>query len=53
MARNGETADEAARIAREESRAISDLRSTEEYRNMMAGSLLVRGLARVCEPAGD
>jgi len=37
----------AARIAEEESRGISDIRSTADYRNKMAGALLLRGLARV------
>lgn len=40
-------AGEAAGIAERESRAITDIRSTEAYRNKMAGALLVRGLARV------
>jgi len=46
---SAETAEEAARIAMEESRAITDIRSTEYYRNRMAGALLIRGLARVME----
>jgi CO/xanthine dehydrogenase FAD-binding subunit len=41
------TAEEAGRIAEEESRAITDIRSTADYRNKMVGALLVRGLARI------
>jgi carbon-monoxide dehydrogenase medium subunit len=37
----------AARVAEEESKAITDIRSTESYRNRMAGALLVKGLARI------
>lgn len=44
---SAELAAEAARIAEGESRAITDLRSTKEYRNRMAGALLMRGLARL------
>ncbi|MEI6634726.1 MAG: xanthine dehydrogenase family protein subunit M [Chlamydiota bacterium] len=40
-------AGEAARIVEGESKAITDLRSTDVYRNRMAGALLLRGLARV------
>lgn len=40
---------DAARIAEKESRAITDIRSSETYRNKMAGALLIRGLARVME----
>ncbi|MDD5557176.1 MAG: xanthine dehydrogenase family protein subunit M [bacterium] len=47
-----EVAGRAARAAEEESRAITDLRSTSDYRNRMAGALLVRGLARVMEGRG-
>ncbi len=43
---------EAGRIAEGESRAISDIRSTREYRNRMAGALLVRGLARLFHRTG-
>jgi CO/xanthine dehydrogenase FAD-binding subunit len=42
-----EVAREAARVAEKESRAITDLRSTDVYRNRMAGALLLRGLVRV------
>jgi CO/xanthine dehydrogenase FAD-binding subunit len=42
-----ELAREAARVAEKESRAITDLRSTDVYRNRMAGALLLRGLVRV------
>ena len=35
---------EAARLAREESRAISDIRSTASYRDEMIGVMLARGL---------
>lgn len=42
-----DVARQAAGIAEKESRAISDLRSTESYRNKMAGALLLRGLVRV------
>lgn len=42
-----ELAAEAAGIAEGESRGITDLRSTADYRNKMAGALLLRGLARV------
>jgi len=45
-----EVAREAARIAERESRAITDLRSTESYRNRMAGALLQKGLARLTAP---
>jgi len=45
-----EVAREAARIAEKESRAITDLRSTESYRNRMAGALLQKGLARLTAP---
>lgn len=45
-----EVAREAARIAEQESRAITDLRSTESYRNRMAGALLCKGLARIAAP---
>ncbi len=45
-----EVAREAARIAERESRAITDLRSTESYRNRMAGALLQKGLARLAAP---
>ena len=38
---------EASRVAEKESRAITDLRSTDVYRNRMAGALLLRGLVRV------
>jgi xanthine dehydrogenase FAD-binding subunit len=44
-----EVAEEAARVAESESQAITDIRSTELYRNRMAGVLLLRGLARVIE----
>jgi xanthine dehydrogenase iron-sulfur cluster and FAD-binding subunit A len=40
-------AGEAAAVAVSESRAITDLRSTETYRNKMAGALLMKGLARI------
>lgn len=40
-------AEEAGCIAEEESKAITDIRSTADYRNKMVGVLLVRGLARV------
>lgn len=39
----------AGQLIREESRAISDIRSTEEYRNEMTGLLLMRGLAQTRE----
>ena len=39
----------AGRLISEESRAISDIRSTEEYRNEMTGLLLMRGLAETME----
>ncbi|MCX6357846.1 MAG: xanthine dehydrogenase family protein subunit M [Candidatus Aureabacteria bacterium] len=42
-------AEEAARIVETESKAITDMRSTDTYRNRMAGALLIRGMARVCE----
>jgi CO/xanthine dehydrogenase FAD-binding subunit len=41
------TAEEAGCIAEGESRAITDVRSTADYRNKMVGALLMRGLARV------
>lgn len=44
-----ELAEKAARVAEGESKAITDIRSTEFYRNKMAGALLFRGLARVME----
>ncbi len=44
-----EVAAGAAEIAEEESRGISDVRSTADYRNRMAGALLLRGMARVFE----
>jgi len=44
---SGKVAEEAARVTEEESRAITDVRSTESYRNRMAGALLIRGLARI------
>jgi CO/xanthine dehydrogenase FAD-binding subunit len=44
-----EVAEEASRIAGNESRAITDIRSTKDYRDKMAGALLLRGLARVME----
>jgi CO/xanthine dehydrogenase FAD-binding subunit len=46
---SAEVAEEAARVAERESKAITDIRSTESYRNKMAGALLMRGLARVME----
>jgi CO/xanthine dehydrogenase FAD-binding subunit len=39
----------AGQLISEESRAISDIRSTEEYRNEMTGLLLMRGLAETKE----
>lgn len=39
----------AGELVSEESRAISDIRSTEEYRNEMTGLLLMRGLAETRE----
>ncbi|MEJ2744338.1 MAG: xanthine dehydrogenase family protein subunit M [bacterium] len=41
------TAEEAGCIAEGESRAITDVRSTADYRNKMVGALLMRGLARI------
>ncbi|MFH1038513.1 MAG: xanthine dehydrogenase family protein subunit M [PVC group bacterium] len=41
--------EEAARICAEESRAITDLRSSAVYRNRMAGLLLARGLEELVE----
>lgn len=38
---------EAGRIAEGESTAITDVRSTADYRNKMVGALLMKGLARV------
>jgi len=46
---SGDILSEAARILRSESRAITDIRSTESYRNKMAGALLIKGLARLFE----
>ncbi len=40
----------AARLVREESRAISDIRSTASYRDEMTGVLLSRGLAELLGP---
>ena len=39
----------AAQLVSEESRAINDIRSTEEYRNEMTGLLLTRGLVETRE----
>jgi CO/xanthine dehydrogenase FAD-binding subunit len=40
-------AEEAGCIVEEESRAITDVRSTADYRNKMVGALLMKGLARI------
>ena len=44
-----EVISEASRICSEESRAITDIRSTASYRDEMAGVLLARGLEEIAE----
>ena len=44
-----EVISEAARLCSEESRAITDIRSTASYRDEMAGVLLARGLEEIAE----
>lgn len=48
-----ETALEAGRIAEGESTAITDVRSTADYRNKMVGALLMRGLTRIMARRND
>lgn len=46
---DGEPVNSCLILVSEESRAISDIRSTEEYRNELTGFLLMRGLAETRE----